>query len=63
MPAAPSAIPADSNGHHWMLAFDRVCCRDCGTVRNAKDDNKQCKGVVKMRPIAAFRQQVEEGRA
>ena len=59
-----TAIPADSNGHRWALHFDRFCCADCGTVRNASDDNKPCPGAVKVRPRAAIRQlRQTEGRA
>lgn len=41
-------VIAESNGHHWIKAFNLVCCRDCGIVRRADDQNKPCKGVVKV---------------
>lgn len=25
-----------------------ICCRDCGIIRRADDNNKQCRGVVKV---------------
>ena len=39
-------VIAESNGHHWIEAFNLVCCRDCGIVRRADDQNKPCRGVV-----------------
>lgn len=45
LPAARRVI-AESNGHHWVERFNLVCCRDCGIVRRADDNNKPCKGVV-----------------
>lgn len=44
-PAAPDVI-AESNGHHWIKAFNLLCCRDCGIVRRADDQNRPCKGLV-----------------
>lgn len=38
------AVIAVSNGHHWIEAFNLVCCRDCMIVRRADDKNKPCKG-------------------
>lgn len=44
-PAVHEVI-AESNGHHWIKAFNMTCCRDCGMVRRADDQNKPCKGWV-----------------
>lgn len=41
-------VVAESKGHHWVEAFNLVCCRDCGIVRRADDQNKPCRGVVKV---------------
>ncbi len=41
-------VIAESNGHHWIKAFNLTCCRDCGIIRRADDQNKQCPGVVKV---------------
>lgn len=39
-----------THGHDWfrpsMLSYD--CCRVCGVVRRADDNNKHCKGLVKI---------------
>jgi hypothetical protein len=43
---SPRKVIATSNGHHWIERFNLVCCRDCGFVRRADDQNKPCKGVV-----------------
>lgn len=43
-------VMAESNGHHWINAFNLVCCRDCGIVRRADDQNKPCKGLVGVGP-------------
>ncbi len=43
-------VIAESNGHHWIRAFNLVCCRDCGIVRRADDQNKPCKGLVHVGP-------------
>ncbi len=45
---SPRKVIAESNGHHWIERFNLVCCRDCGFVRRADDQNKPCKGVVKV---------------
>lgn len=61
---APSAIPADSDGHHWHMRFDRVLCRNCGADHEFPDDHVSCTGAKRIRPLAAFRQlQQTEGRA
>jgi hypothetical protein len=39
-------VIAESNGHHWIKAFNLTCCRDCGIVRRADDQNKPCRGLV-----------------
>lgn len=62
MPAAPSAIPAAPR-HQWHLQFDRVTCRACGAHFTDQDADETCTGAAKIRPIAAFRQQQQEGRA
>lgn len=48
---------ATSNGHHWIGYAGRgsgsaaiVCCRDCGIVRRADDNNKPCHGIVHVGP-------------
>ncbi len=41
-------VIAESNGHHWISAFKLTCCRDCGIVRRADDQNKPCRGVVRV---------------
>jgi hypothetical protein len=46
-------VVAESNGHHWIKAFNLTCCRDCGIVRRADDKNSQCKGSVRVGPRAA----------
>lgn len=43
---SPRTVIATSNGHHWIQRFNLVCCRDCGFVRRADDQNAQCKGSV-----------------
>lgn len=43
---SPRKVIATSNGHHWIERFNLVCCRDCGFVRRADDQNKPCKGPV-----------------
>lgn len=45
-------VIAESNGHHWIKALRLVCCRDCGIVRRADDQNKPCKGTVRIGPRA-----------
>jgi hypothetical protein len=41
-----------SNGHDWadwvFSGMTLVCCNKCGIVRRADDQNKPCKGVVKV---------------
>src|SRR5882724_5039688 len=39
-------VIAESNGHHWIKAFGMTCCRDCGMVRRADDQNKPCRGII-----------------
>jgi hypothetical protein len=46
----PRMVIAESSGHHWVERFHLVCCRDCGFVRRADDQNKACKGVVTVGP-------------
>lgn len=46
----PRKVIAESNGHHWIERFNLVCCRDCGFVRRADDQNKPCVGVVRVGP-------------
>lgn len=41
-------IIAESNGHKWIRFDKLVCCRDCGIVRRADDNNKPCRGKVKV---------------
>lgn len=43
-------VVAETNGHHWIKAFNLTCCRDCGIVRRADDQNKPCKGIVNVGP-------------
>ena len=43
---SPREVIAASNGHHWVKRFNLICCRDCGFVRRADDNNAPCKGVV-----------------
>ena len=43
---SPRKVIATSNGHHWIERFNLVCCRDCGFVRRADDQNTPCKGPV-----------------
>ena len=43
---SPRKVIAQSNGHHWMERFNLVCCRDCGFVRRADDQNSPCQGLV-----------------
>lgn len=43
---SPRKVIATSNGHHWIERFNLVCCRDCGFVRRADDQNAPCKGPV-----------------
>lgn len=43
---SPRKVIATSNGHHWIERFNLVCCRDCGFVRRADDQNAICKGQV-----------------
>jgi hypothetical protein len=43
-------VIAESNGHHWIKAFNLTCCRDCGNVRRADDQNSPCKGTVRVGP-------------
>jgi hypothetical protein len=57
--AMPEVLSA-SNGHHWISYAGRgsgssaiICCRDCGIVRRADDNNKPCKGVVTVEPRTA----------
>jgi hypothetical protein len=57
MPLAPP------RRHQWTLRFDRTLCRDCGAPRNDNDADETCAGAAKIRPMAGFRQQQEEGRA
>jgi hypothetical protein len=47
---APRKVIAESNGHHWVERFHLVCCRDCGIVRRADDQNNPCKGTVRVGP-------------
>lgn len=47
---------AAASQHQWHIRFDRVVCRNCDAVRG-KDDRKRCTGVIKIRPMAAMRQQ------
>lgn len=35
-----------TNGHAWIKFFGLTSCGTCGTVRNATDTNKPCKGPV-----------------
>lgn len=48
-------VIAESNGHHWCAVPFRIrtliCCRDCGVIRRADDQNKPCPGVVRMRAM------------
>lgn len=41
---SPREVIATSNGHHWVKRFNLVCCRDCGFIRRADDQNSPCKG-------------------
>lgn len=43
---SPRTVIATSNGHHWVQRFNLVCCRDCGFIRRADDQNSSCKGPV-----------------
>lgn len=43
---SPRTVIAKSNGHHWVQRFNLICCRDCGFVRRADDQNALCKGPV-----------------
>jgi hypothetical protein len=43
-------IIAESNGHKWMDWHGMICCRDCGFLRNAADDNKPCPGKIGIAP-------------
>lgn len=52
MKNAPTMVIAQSNGHSWIEFKGLVCCRDCGFIRNAKDDNKPCRGQVRVGPRA-----------
>lgn len=47
---AKHEVIAESNGHHWIKALKLVCCRDCGIVRRADDQNKPCRGNVRVGP-------------
>ena len=43
---------ARSNGHEWarweFTSMTLVCCNLCGIVRRRDDNNKPCKGKVKI---------------
>jgi hypothetical protein len=41
-----AVVIAESNGHHWINWHKFVCCRDCGIIRRADDQNKPCRGVI-----------------
>lgn len=43
-------IPSPSNGHHWLRWRNMICCRDCGIIRRADDQNKPCRGRVYVGP-------------
>lgn len=43
-------VIAMSHGHHWIRAFGMVCCRDCGMIRRGDDNNKPCRGIVRVGP-------------
>lgn len=50
-------VLSTSNDHHWISyagrgsgSFAIVCCRDCGIVRRADDNNKPCPGIVRVGP-------------
>lgn len=43
-------VIAESNGHHWIKFQTLTCCRDCGAVRRADDQNRPCKGLVHVGP-------------
>lgn len=58
---SPRDVIAESNGHHWVQRFHLVCCRDCGFVRRADDQNKPCKGVVGVGPRQAPALTSQEG--
>jgi hypothetical protein len=53
-PEPVSRIVVDeSNGHHWIIFGGNAgmhCCRDCGLVRRADDQNSPCKGAVSVGP-------------
>jgi hypothetical protein len=53
--AASCEVIAISNGHHWIEIFKLICCRDCGFVRRADDNNRPCKGRVRVGPREATR--------
>lgn len=46
------AIVGESNGHHWFKALWFQSCRDCGMIRRTDDQNKPCRGVVRVGPRA-----------
>jgi hypothetical protein len=39
-----------SNGHEWIIFASLHCCKTCGIVRRTDDQNKPCKGPVKIAP-------------
>lgn len=52
MKREPPPVIAESNGHKWaewqFVSMTLVCCNLCGIVRRKDDQNKPCKGVVKV---------------
>ena len=47
-------VIARSNGHEWIHWHGMVICLTCGVVRRADDQNKPCKGPVKVTTRNAF---------
>lgn len=45
-------IVGSSHGHEWaewvFKSRKMICCNKCGIVRRADDNNKPCKGIVKV---------------
>jgi len=37
--------------HDWHERFGLTCCRDCGIVKRADDQNRPCKGPARLRPV------------
>lgn len=43
-------VVARSNGHEWINWHGMQTCLQCGIVRRTDDQNKPCKGRVKIAP-------------